>query len=521
MILLHSLLFAILASAPASQDFYIADRQTGLANGQDCNNAYSASWFNTASHWGPEPARIGPGAVVHLCGTISTDLVVQGSGIPGKPVTVLFEPGAKLSQPACATCLNIDNRKFIVVDGGRNGVIENTANGTAGSHQSSTGISALSCQNCEVKHLTIRNIYVHTGTAAEIDHTQLRCIVFSGSNISIHDNVMHDVGWCLINWSPPGASNIRIYNNDIFRIDHGIVLGGDGSTTSTGVPVGPVYVYNNHVHDFANWDTANNAYHHDGIHCYSTGQGHLRAGVHWAGMWIYDNLFDGDTGNSLTSMVFLEAGAQQDGSQTPCMDATSEIHIFGNLFLIHRPFEDPNGVVDLGVHSPADPLQNLDFFNNTLLADDTDRNWATVGLRIENGAASASQNIRNNIFGGGNFLLMITPNSDIDHNGYVNCASYNCFNGRATFSKWKLECKCDSHSVDATSGMGGVDLNTGFLQRGSPLIGKGINLELQTRFWPAEQRLALTMDRYSHPRGDLWDIGAMTAQSGPTHSSPQ
>jgi hypothetical protein len=519
MILLYTILLAVLASAPASQNLYIAQAQTGRADGQDCKNAYSAAWFNTASHWGPEPARIGPGAVVHLCGTISTDLVVRGSGTAGKPITILFEPDAKLSQPVCATCLTIDNREFIVVDGGRNGIVENTGNGTAGSHRSSIGISALSCQNCEVKHLIIRNIYVHAGTAAEIDHTQLRCIVFSGSNISIHDNVMHDAGWCLINWSPPGATNIRIYNNDIYRIDHGIVLGGDGSTTSKGVPVGPVYVYNNHIHDFANWDTANNLYHHDGIHCYSTGEGNLQAGVHWTGMWIYHNLFDGDTGNSLTSMVFLEPGAQRDGSQTPCMDATSEIHIFGNLFLLHRPFDDPNGVVDVGVHSPADSLQNFDFFNNTLLADDTGRDRTTVGLRIENGATSASQNIKNNIFGGGNFLVMITPNSEMDHNGYVNCASYNCFNGNATFSKWKLACKCDSHSVDATSGIGGVDLASGYLQPGSPLIGKGINLEIQTRFWPEEQRLALTIDRYGNPRGNLWDIGALTAQSGAAKSS--
>ena len=188
--------------------------------------------------------------------------------------------------------------------GACNGYIANTNNSTSGSHSASVGINATTCNNCEIRNLGIYNIYVHTGSGSEVDQTQVNCIRLSGSNISVHDSTMHDAGWCLINWTNPGDSNIRIYNNNVYNIDHGLVWGGTGSATTTGQTSGPVYFYGNHIHDYSNWDTSANSYHHDGIHCYSTGSGALLAGVHWADMWIYNNLFDGNTGGTLLPTSF-------------------------------------------------------------------------------------------------------------------------------------------------------------------------------------------------------------------------
>src|SRR5438132_776393 len=78
------------------------------------------------------------GTIVHLCGTFtgtlnSTMLTAQGSGASGNPVTLLFETNANFTSPAWNSpngAINIGGRNFITIDGGTNGIIQNTANGT-------------------------------------------------------------------------------------------------------------------------------------------------------------------------------------------------------------------------------------------------------------------------------------------------------------------------------------------------------------------------------------------------------
>ena len=80
---------------------------TGLGNGQDCSNTKAASYFNTSTYWvssTPIGTQIGPGTVIHICGTFtgnagSSALVVRGSGTSTQPITILFEPGAQLNAP--------------------------------------------------------------------------------------------------------------------------------------------------------------------------------------------------------------------------------------------------------------------------------------------------------------------------------------------------------------------------------------------------------------------------------------
>ena len=74
---------------------------------------------------------------------------------------------------------------------------------------------------------------------------------------------MHDTGWCLNNFWQSGDTNVKIYNNEIYGIDHAYAVAGTGGTASG------FYFYNNHVHDFAKWDSGSaNTFHHDGIHAY-------------------------------------------------------------------------------------------------------------------------------------------------------------------------------------------------------------------------------------------------------------
>src|ERR1700693_3618937 len=54
-----------------SANIYLAQSALGSANGADCNDAYSYSFFNSSGNWGTGGAQIGPGTTVHLCGTFT------------------------------------------------------------------------------------------------------------------------------------------------------------------------------------------------------------------------------------------------------------------------------------------------------------------------------------------------------------------------------------------------------------------------------------------------------------------
>src|SRR4051794_37613583 len=101
-------------------DVFVAQGGTGSGDGKSCDSARSVSYLNTAANWGPGKA-IALGVVVALCGTLTSSVAIQGSGSPGKPVTILFAPGAKISQPACDPCVQMGRRSYITIDGGANG----------------------------------------------------------------------------------------------------------------------------------------------------------------------------------------------------------------------------------------------------------------------------------------------------------------------------------------------------------------------------------------------------------------
>ena len=94
---------AIPAGASVSNVF-IAQTANGSATGADCANAFGATFFNTAGNWGIAASQIGPGTIVHVCGTWTapantTLLTFQNSGAAGNVITLLFESGALMQAP--------------------------------------------------------------------------------------------------------------------------------------------------------------------------------------------------------------------------------------------------------------------------------------------------------------------------------------------------------------------------------------------------------------------------------------
>ena len=346
-IIIMLLSILLVPSLSLAEDIYVAQNTAGGGSGVDCASAHSALWFNTSSNWGTGTTRITSGTTVHLCGVITSTLTVQGSGSVGVPVTLLFEDGAKLRQPVCpgTGCLNTNNQTFLIIDGGASGVIESTNNGTALGYQlSSAGILARGCSNCEIKNLTIQNIYVRSSNAdIKIDQTQTNCIFFSGKDINVHHNTCHDMGWALFNQNDSGDTNVLVHHNDIYNIDHGYILAGVGSGMRFDF-------YNNHVHDYAKWSSPGCTFHHDGIHAFGDGT-HIVTDL-----WIYNNLFDGDVGTCPTGHIFLEGGS--GAGRTPWTNSTGVAHVFNNVFISNQAM---SGIVQLYKGT------NFEVFNNTII----------------------------------------------------------------------------------------------------------------------------------------------------------
>src|ERR1700690_675274 len=87
---------------------YIAQAQAGTGDGSNCANAKAIGFFNTGGNWGNSSVKIGPGSIVHLCGTTTiasgnSGLTFMGSGTPGHTITLLFEAGAVLQGGYFAT----------------------------------------------------------------------------------------------------------------------------------------------------------------------------------------------------------------------------------------------------------------------------------------------------------------------------------------------------------------------------------------------------------------------------------
>lgn len=402
---------AACAGAPAPGDVYIAETASGAGDGSGCGDARSAGFFNTASNWGVGRV-IAPGTTVRLCGTISSTLVAMGSGAVGNPITVVFEPGAKLSQPVCPQstgCFFTNGKTDLVLDGGTNGIVENTANGTNLANRLPTKqIVATNCRRCVIRNLTVRNAYVHTGTAAEIDQTLMNAIDISGDDWRVHNNVIHDAGWAIISTFACGTGNARLYDNEIYNFDHGWTP----RTATTCASWGPFYFYRNHVHDPANWDTSSNTYHHDGVHCFTeSGSG----ASHHTGFFIYKNRFDGDWGDGhTTSPIFLQGNFS--GSTQSCSDDTSPVYVFNNVFETTRSyFTNGCAVIVKG---------DILFANNTCRGSVN----PTITASACFGVVSTGRYV-NNAFGGCNQLINgSSAPVELNNNAYANCSgSFNCF----------------------------------------------------------------------------------------------
>ena len=474
---------------------YVDEHGSGSGRGSTCANAHSVAWLDSPHSWRATGGPIGPGTVVQLCGRLSSPVTLHGSGVRGKPITILFGPGARIGMRACPGsgigCLDTDGNHYLTLDGGTDGVIESSANGTTGATHvgDATGIWAMGCSGCVIEHLTVRDMYVHT-SAGDTTPTGANGIVFSGSNLTIRDDVLHDDEWALVAEWHDGDGNIRIDGNRIYNVDHGFA----STAGFNGGHIGPLLFYENQVSDYANWDTTRDAYHHDGLHCYTYGGG----AAHYTGFYIYDNRFGGATGADLTAQIFIEG--HNDG--TPCADATSPIWIFNNVASVSRGEGDGIFTISSGVPH---------VLNNTLTSTAPS---VSAGIAYTSNNPISGEQFLNNILNGANQLINIdtaqvsfAPGSP-DYNLYADSGD-NAFVCQRTFlsftqfSRWRACVHGDSHSRTAA---GAALLPGGEPETSSRAIDTGLNLTPSCRAWL--EPLCFRLDGRPRLASGAWDAGA-------------
>lgn len=270
-------LATLLPSRLFAKDIYVSQSGGGTTN--------SVAWLGTKANW--NGSIIAPGDIIHLVGVFNTKLLLHGGGSPGNPITILFEPGAKLSAPTwgqfstfgSGTKALTDSALYspdfvhdIVIDGGTDGVIECTSNGHGGTFTNHcAGISLWAHSNIEIKNLTIRNMCIYNGT------DNWRPIYPYYTNLNGTTNITSQDVWN--NWPTPGAhltdakpinfrdpaastdgiyitpqgsANLFIHNCTFDMLGNGILLAMTAGTSSAWAVNTNIQIYSNRFERY-NW----------------------------------------------------------------------------------------------------------------------------------------------------------------------------------------------------------------------------------------------------------------------------
>ena len=496
----------LMAHSASAATRYIAQTAGTFSGGSACNGqtTITPATFNGINN--------SPGDVNYVCGTITfpantTGLVVNGSGASGNPIIIRFDSGAVLASPEWPAdgqggAINIGANSYITIDGNggangaKRGIIEATANGDSGAaclsgscsyHGDSNGIEAQDGANyITIQGLAIIDMYVATnpspgGGTCIYDHGNV-------SNWTITNNTMHDVGWCVeLQYDSGTSSNITVSNNEIYNVDHGIAFGGPHS----GNTLTNVNVYGNSIHDYSNWDTAADVWHHDGIHIwgYNDDGSDTITGVN-----IYNNRFGGCVGKNVTAHIFVEAN---NGN-------TKNVTIYNNTLIDTCNGNDADGLLTTGIDG------GYKIYNNTIIG--------TSGDTCAGTSSSPNVTFVNNVVSGCGTLMYVTSGGSftaggLHNNVYAGCSGSNCFayqgSYTGSFATWQSQTGQDASPSTYVSS---ANLTaTGVPQSGSAVMGAGSNLT-SLSITPLNSDILGT----PRPSSGSWIAGAYsTAGSGP------
>ncbi len=368
-LIILSLAFAVPCIAFGA-DIYIAQSAAGSANGSSCANAYAYAWFNTNAP--------GAGDTVHVCGTISSQLKLQGGGASGKPVAIKFEPQAKLSAPTLASggqpiFLDLQSFNYVTVDGGgsagmggiqgnpalANGIIELTDNGSpaasgwTGYHNQNDimGIYAAGT-NITIQNLVIQNLYVRQpGSSTDSNAFGYPIIASGGINTLIQNCIIHDGYGCIFVNYVNGLNNIKLINNTLYNTNHAVSVGPQ-SNDLPAITASGLQISGNRIDHLNVWQSgAPNFFHIDGIFLFNET-------TNFAGnldqIGISGNIIGPNMGTNCTAEIYVSTpgNAQQ----------WTNLNIYNNVLLV-----DVAGGQACGNGALAVGGEQVGIYNNTVI----------------------------------------------------------------------------------------------------------------------------------------------------------
>jgi hypothetical protein len=448
---------------PASGQIYVAQTAQGAGDGSSAANAQSLAWLNNAANWNNGVGTVQPGTTVFLVGTFTNELTVSGSGTPGNPITIYFEPNAEFSAPYWLVqwwgggAITINTKNYIVIDGGQNGVIQATANGTGlANQQSSVGVGAASSSFLTVKNLTVENMYVRTGTTDE-----------KGTGAGIQDVCTEPPSFitaftvtnCIITQAATGidcdygvgSSNYTFIGNTI----SGCNWAGRCGDRNNASLMTDLVIANNKISDFTNWnDTLSDDYHHNGFYGWAESGGVLN------GVYVYGNTIGPNFGGQYcTSGVFFSGQVKN-------------VLVYNNLFLCNPGDGPSNGLITEGFNNGYGGAQ---IYNNTFIGGGS---YAAINIGSGNNTYTVENNLAFNCTfvldnGAANSTLVADYNIGYDlvpGQGYSQ--SPTSTSSFQTFAQWQ------SLGYDLHGSTNNPNLNASYVpQSPSSAIGTGTNLQ--------------------------------------------
>ena len=507
----ESAITATVTGPPPGAQIYVSQAGSGNQSGAGgCSNAHSLSWLDSGGNWGAGSGEVAPGTTVELCGTFTEPVETKGNGSSGRPITIAFMTNAKLAEPSCpgSGCLNVANSsEYITVDGGTNGVIENTDRGThkQQGEAATVGIYAWGCKHCSFENLEVANLYVaEQGDATS--NTEIRGIVVTGGeieDIAIDHDVLHDIGWAVVVSLTGKSNHVDVEHDVLYHDSHGVAMTAGGSGDS----LGPAIVAHDHFYADGVWSAAPGTNHMDALHCYSGG-----AGVHWSGgLFVYDNTFTMEGEYGVTADAYVE------GTTGPeCGDSSSNFWEFNNVMT--GKGAGPLFALNNGLLSPYSGEDHI--FNNTLIGNKTSEG---VCLPLGGVPSSTSANVqyKNNIATTCQTLINVEraklASGGLDYNLYANSGGTNTAfvcNGAgyypSEFSAYKTCTGQESHSIATSAAKLNMTETAGVLgkpEAGSEAIGHGANLTSLCGQTP-EEALCKNINGEPRPTTGAWNIGA-------------
>ena len=393
------------------------------------------------------------------------------------------------------------------MDGNGVGVIESTDNG------SSLGKPAGGDGDLPPEHLERRDQEPHDREPLRaqlgIRHgafveEPVRDRGLDGNDNTVTGNTIHDtqVGVYYRNDSGYGE-NDSVDHNTFYNIDNPV----NQTYQFSGGSTGPFFFDNNFAHDFENWDTSADAYHHDGVHCYTSETD--GSPVHSAGNYYYNNEFisgNGD-GSDFTSFFFLEGGT--GSGSTPCDDPTSNNYLFNNVLI-----DDTTNGISNGVMLPASGLNHV--FNNTMIGASNAPGGPALfalaganGEEFENNVLTTADQL---IHASGGMFASTSPDHNVYANGSTDGNTWNCSGTWiSVLSAWQscIGGAGDAHSIYVANAALNSD---GSPQSGSPVLGVGANLT-SLCVGPVEP-LCDDITGQPRPTTGPWAAGAFDAAGG-------